>query len=100
MKDKARIELSVLDDLTTMRGESLKPEPEFFKIVTRFDYLVMASQRDDLTHIKEVTGVAVSTLSDLERALERAVENGLRQGLAGIKCALAYERVLQFDEAA
>ena len=99
MKEKARIELSVLDDLTTEHGEPLKPEPKFFKIVTRFDYIVMAGQRNDLSHIEKVTGVDINSLSDLERALERAVENGLRQGLAGIKCALAYERTLRFEEA-
>jgi hypothetical protein len=99
MKEKARIELSVLDDLTTEHGEPLKPEPKFFKIVTRFDYIVMAGQRNDLSHIEKVTDVDINNLSDLERALERAVENGLRQGLAGIKCALAYERTLQFEEA-
>ena len=98
MKEKARIELSVLDDLTTMRGEPLKPDPKYFKIVTRVDYIVTASKREDLGHIEKVTGVAISNLSDLEKALEKAVQNGLRQGLAGIKCGLAYERILRFDE--
>jgi uncharacterized protein len=98
MKEKARIELSVLDDLTTMRGEPLKPEPKFFKIVTRFDYIVMAGHRDDLSYIEKVTGVAIDTLADLEKAREKAVGSGLRQGLAGMKCALAYQRILRFDE--
>ena len=84
LKGKARIELSVLDDLTTMRGEPLKPNPKFFKIVTRFDYMVTARQRADLEHIEKVTGVAIGSLTDLEKALEKAVQKGVSQGLAGI----------------
>ena len=98
LKDRARIETCVLDDLTIQRGEPLKPDPRFFKIVTRFDYIVTAESRDDLTHIEKVTGVAIHTLADLEKALEKAVEKGLREGLAGIKTALAYERTIQFEK--
>ncbi len=98
LKDKARIELSVLDDLTTMRGEPLKPEPKFFKIVTRLDYIVTAHRQKDLDHIENVTGVAVNNLDGLEKALGRAVEKGRREGLAGIKTGLAYERTLHFEK--
>jgi glucuronate isomerase len=98
LKEKARIELSVLDDLTTMRGEPLKPEPKFFKIVTRLDYIVTARRKEDLDHIEKVTGVAVANLADLEKALGRAVEKGLREGLAGIKTGLAYARTLHFEK--
>ena len=98
LKEKARIELSVLDDLTTMRGEPLKPNPKFFKIVTRFDYMVTARERADLEHIEKVTGVAIGSLTDLEKALEKAVQKGVSQGLAGIKTGIAYERTLHFEK--
>jgi uncharacterized protein len=98
LKQKARIELSVLDDLTTMRGEPLKPNPKFFKIVTRLDYIVTARRREDLEHIEKVTDTAVGSLADLEKALERAVQKGMSQGLAGIKTGIAYERTLHFEE--
>lgn len=98
LKQRSRIELSVLDDLTTMTGEPLKPEPRFFKIVTRFDYIINAGQRQDLNHIEKVAGVSIQNLADLEKALATMVEKKLQEGLAGIKCALAYERTLQFDQ--
>jgi glucuronate isomerase len=98
LKQKARIELSVLDDTTTMSGEPLKPNPRFFKIVTRFDYIVNARRRFDLDHIEKVTNVAISNLSDLEKALEVAVQKGVDQGLAGIKSAIAYDRTLHFEK--
>jgi len=98
LKQKARIELSVLDDLTTMSGEPLKPDPRFFKIVTRFDYFVNLRKREDLEHIEEVTGVSVHSVADLESALETAMHKRLGEGLAGIKSGLAYERALQYDQ--
>jgi uncharacterized protein len=100
IKQKARIELSVLDDTTTMTGEALKPNPRFFKLVTRFDYIVNARRRADLAHIERVTDVAIGSLSDLEKALEKAVQKGVDQGLAGIKSAIAYDRTLQFEKVA
>jgi predicted TIM-barrel fold metal-dependent hydrolase len=97
LKDRARIELSVLDDLTTTTGQALRPEPDFYKLVTRFDYIVMASDPKALEHIEQVNGVSVHNLSDLEQALETHVERAISQGLAGIKVALAYDRGLDFD---
>ncbi len=98
LKEKAKIDVSILDDLTTTRGEPLKPNPRFFKIVTRLDYIISAHEKEDLEHIEKVTGVAIGSLADLEKALGQAVEKGRREGLAGIKTGLAYERSLHFEK--
>jgi len=97
LKDHARIELTVLDDLTTTSGQPLRPEPAFYKIVTRFDYLIMVSDHKALTYIEQVNGVSVNNLADLERALEAHVARALREGLEGVKIGLAYDRSLHFD---
>lgn len=96
LKEKAKIELSVLDDLTTLRGERLNPDPRFFTIVTRFDYFVSLGHRRDLDHIEKVTGIAVHGLADLEKALGAAFDKRVAEGLAGIKTGLAYERTLHY----
>ncbi len=98
LKEKARIELAMLDDLDSMNGQPLHPDPRFFKIVTRFDYLINAYRREDLRHIEKVTGVSVHSLADLERALQTVMKNRLQEGLAGIKSATAYDRTLQYDQ--
>lgn len=98
LKEKARIEYSVEDDLTTIRGEPLKLNPKFYKMVSRFDYFIMANRREDLDHIEKVTGVAVSKLADLEDALAKAFENRLREGMAGVKSGLAYQRSLHYEK--
>ena len=98
LKEKTRIECAVLDDIAATNGESLHPDPRFFKLVARFDYFLICSQRKDLEHLEKVTGVAVHSLADMEKALEAAVAKRLQEGAVGFKCAVAYSRTLQFDE--
>jgi predicted TIM-barrel fold metal-dependent hydrolase len=106
LKTKARIFISLLDDLTTDWGAPLSFEPEFFWIVTRMDYIV-TTDRESVGHVEKVTGVSIASLGDLERALGQAIEIAIRQarqisphGLAAIKCALAYQRTLLFEKVA
>lgn len=106
LKVKGRIDTSLLDDLVTNNGEPLNFDPTFFRIITRMDYIVMADPHN-LPTIEKSTGISIGRLSDLENALAKAVENAMEQasrispqGLAGIKCALAYLRPLDFDQVA
>jgi hypothetical protein len=103
LKVKGGIATSLLDDLTSFKGEPLDFDPRFFRIITRMDYLVMANPAWATT-IEKSTGISISNLADLEKALGRAVDNAVQQashispdGLAGIKCGLAYGRSLSFD---
>jgi hypothetical protein len=96
LKKKARIELSVLDDLVSREGETLRSAPQFFKMVTRFDYITMAGTRAQLARIEKSSGLSISGLKDLESAFAKAVERAVGQGLAGIKIAVAYNRSLYF----
>ncbi|MFB3924257.1 MAG: amidohydrolase family protein [Terriglobia bacterium] len=98
LKEKAQIELCMLEDVASMNGGPLQTDPRFFKVVARFDYLINATRREDLRHIEKVTGVSVHSLAGQEEALSTAVKLRLREGLAGIKSALAYDRTLQYDE--
>jgi hypothetical protein len=106
LKIKGGIYTSLLDDLTTENGEPLNFDPKFFRIITRMDYMVTADPHT-ASRIEESTGVSIGKLADLEKALGKAIENAMAQarrispeGLAGIKCALAYSRSLAFDNVA
>lgn len=98
LKEKARIEVCVLDDVPSMNGQPLHPDPRFFKMVARFDYLINAYRREDLLHIEKITGVPVHSLADQEKALQTAVKDRLQEGMVAIKSALAYDRTLQYDQ--
>lgn len=106
LKVKGGIHTSLLDDLTTGQGEPLNFDPKFFRIITRMDYIVTAGP-ETASGIEKSTGVAIGNLAELEKALATAIENAMTQalrispdGLAGIKCALAYRRSLAFDKVA
>ena len=98
LKEKAKIEASVLDDLISTGGQPLRLDTRFFKTVTRFDYLVTAQQKSDLDHVEKVTRIAIHKLSDLEKALEKAFEDRLREGMAGVKSGLAYQRPIHYEK--
>jgi len=106
LKTKGGIYISLLDDLAVGPAEPLDFDPKFFRIIRRMNYLVMADpQSAEL--IEKATGVSIGKLADLEKALGQAFENEMQkaqrispEGLAGIKCALAYTRTLAFDNVA
>jgi predicted TIM-barrel fold metal-dependent hydrolase len=106
LKVKGGIEVALLDDLAVGPDEPLNFDPRCFRIIRRMNYLVMADpQSADL--IARATGVSLGKLADLERALAQAFTNEIAkaqrvspEGLAGIKCALAYNRTLSFDNVA
>ena len=98
LKDKARIEFSVEDDLTTQRGEPLRPEPGFFKMVTRFDYMIAPRQRKDLDYVAKVSGEDIGKLTDLENALAKVFKRKIQEGMVGVKSGLAYQRSLHYEK--
>lgn len=94
LRDKARIGMAVLDDRMTMRGEPLRPEPGFH-LAARFEYITLAATREDLQHVEKMTGVSVSSLADIEKALEKRMDRAVREGMAAIKMGFAYDRTLE-----
>lgn len=95
LRDKARIGMAVLDDKMTMRGEPLRPDPEYFRLSVRFEYITLASTRQDLQYVEKMTGVSVSSLPGLERALEKRMDRALQEGMSAIKMGFAYDRTLE-----
>jgi predicted TIM-barrel fold metal-dependent hydrolase len=61
----------------------------------RFDHVLAPT---DLKAVEKWTGVSVSSIADLKRALATHVEHATHQGMVAMKCALAYSRNLTFTE--
>ena len=106
LKVKGGIYTALLDDPASWNGEPLNFDPNFFRIITRMDYIVTAVPKS-VSRVEKSTGISIGKLADLEKALGTAIENAMAQanrispdGLAGIKCALAYSRSLSFDNVA
>jgi len=94
LQKRANIRYSVLDDY--WNGEPKRPDPELFVLARKFDWFVTPRSRRDLQRMEEVTGVAVTSLDGLKRAMEKRIEQNLAVGMVTIKTTLAYTRTLEF----
>jgi uncharacterized protein len=90
LKDKARIDLSIENVGTT------QVDRDFFAAVLCFDSFVTPDSQKQLESLAQQTGVRIATLEDLVRALQTAFEKGKREGMVGIKSALAYQRKIWY----
>ena len=90
LKDKARIEVSVLDDYRT------DVDRDLFAPVVRLEHFACASSRQDLRLLEADTGIAIHTLDDLVRSMNAALDRYSREGAVGVKIGIAYRRSLLF----
>lgn len=97
LQRRANIAYSVLDDY--WNGEPMRPDPDLFVLARKFDWFVAPRSRRDLTRMEEVTGVAVTSLAGLKRAMEKRIEQNLAVGMVTIKSTIAYQRTLEFRPA-
>ena len=90
LKDKARIELSMVDI------EKTDVDREFFVPVMCFDYFMEAQSKVQLEAISGNTGVPIRSLQDMVTALEKAFDDAVNEGIVGIKSRLAYDRRIYY----
>lgn len=90
LKDKARIDLSIVD------VGSGKPDPEFFVAVRRFDNFINVHTWKELENLGTQNGVEIKSLDDFVRALETAFEKAVQDGIVGVKSGLAYSRRIYY----
>lgn len=93
LKDMSRIEYSVLDGGTDC-------DREFFRSAFRVDFLVSPRSWDEIEKAAADVGVPVCCLDDWLQVCAAHIENALSQGAVALKCALAYNRPLRFENAA
>ena len=87
LKDKARIDLSIVD------RNSVTPTPGLFVQVRRFDNFVNIFNSKKLNSLAKLTGMKIDSLEDLCRALETQFEKDTNKpGVVAVKSALAYDR--------
>ena len=95
LKRRMRLRYAVLDDY--WRGEPVRPNPQFFRLARKFDWFCTPANPAALKRMEEVTGVAISSLPTLVRALERRFQQSLDAGLTAVKSTIAYQRDLDFS---
>lgn len=94
LKDRSKIGLSLLDAIWEGHGEC---DRRFFVPVLRVDPCLSVATQAHLDALAALAGMdRIHTLEDLEGAFLRILERETRSGIAGLKCAVAYERPLSF----
>jgi len=92
MKEKANIAFSIIDvNMTTV-------DQNLFRPVIRLDHFIAARTRLELNVLEEETGKSIHSLNDLVASMREALGFFLNNGAVGLKSALAYERILQYDK--
>ncbi len=91
LKDKGKIELSILD-LGHQRFDK-----DFYRHVERFEQFVQISSISEIKEIGNGYQVDVQSLDDFIKALRIAFEEGVNYGMVGVKSALAYKRIIKYD---
>jgi len=92
MKEKARIDMSILDLQTTDVDRSL------FAPVVRLDHFIDVRFRQDLGYLEEKTQTGIHGLDDLVEAMRKMLETYISEGAVGVKNGLAYVRTLRYDK--
>jgi|GEM_PF-34927 len=91
LRDRAKIELTIQD-----LGHR-KFDPEFYVHVEKFDHFIDVKSGAYMQEVGRNYGVEVGTLDDFVAALHKAFQDGLEFGMVGVKSALAYSRILHYE---
>ena len=91
LKDRARIEISIQD-----MGHN-KFDTIFYRHVERFDEFIQISSLSEIEFLGKQQGIAVKSLNDYLESLRKAFMSGVEYGMVAVKSALAYKRVLYYE---
>ncbi len=94
-KERARIRMAVLDvsGLTP-----LKPDPELFVLMRRFDNFITPASAVDIGRIEKATRSSITSLAGLKQAMEKNFQEGLDAGMVSVKTLLGYQRDLSVED--
>jgi hypothetical protein len=93
LKDLARIKLSLLDAL----DGSLDCDKKFFRSVFRMDIFIIPKSLEEIQYVENLTGIRITSFAAWCECCRKTIDIVLEKGVVALKCALAYQRSLQFD---
>ncbi len=91
LKEKSGIDLSIID------GGHRKYDTVFYRHVERFDHFIQVSSKTEIAGLGNNYGINVRSIDDYINALQKAFEAGVDYKMVGVKSALAYQRILKFN---
>ena len=98
LKDRALIDVSILDPLEKITKIDSNNSKEYFVKVKRFDKFVIINNKR-IDEIEKQADVKINTLSDLLNVLDTEFRKAINdEGIVGIKSGLAYSRILYYED--
>ncbi|MCK5820421.1 MAG: amidohydrolase family protein, partial [Bacteroidales bacterium] len=91
LQDKAGIELSIID------GGHRKFDTTYYRHVERFDNFIQVSSKTDIIGLGSKYGITVNSMDDYLSSLRKAFLEGVDYNMVSVKSALAYQRILKFN---
>ena len=91
LKERSGIELSIID------GGHRHYDTLFYRHVERFDHFIQVSSKTEILKLGSDYGINVRSIDDYMNALRKAFEAGVDYKMVGVKTALAYQRILKFN---
>ncbi len=96
LRKKGGIRYALVDDY--WNPAPVKQETDLFVPARKFDRYITVSGPESLKKAEELTGVSVTSLAGLKRAMEKSFEQSLAIGMVSVKSTMAYTRELGFAE--
>jgi len=91
LKEKANIKYAIMD------VGANRMEDDMYRYVEKFDEFIRIYSKEDLSKIGKKYDLDVTTLDAFTKALETAFEEALKRNMVGVKSALAYHRILDYE---
>lgn len=91
LKERAKIKYAILDVGITRMGNDM------FRYVEKFDRFIRIHSQDDLLSIANDYDSEIETLDSYVAVLEKAFQQAMERGIVGVKSALAYHRILNYE---
>jgi uncharacterized protein len=93
INDKCKIDFLIQDSDDRSFGTS------GFRYAVRLDNFILVNSKQRINSIARQQGIKIETLDDFIKALTKAFTDAKQKGIAGIKSALAYNRILKYENA-
>ncbi len=98
LKDRALIDVSILDPLEKITKIDSNNSKEYFVKVKRFDKFVTINNKR-INEIEKQANVKIYALTDLLNVLDAEFRKAIiEEGIVGIKSGLAYGRILYYED--
>jgi len=94
LKNRAKIKYAVMDVGTN------RLEDDMFRYVEKFDEFIRINNKDDILAVGEKYEQDITTLDSFAKVLEIAFEQAVAKDIVGVKSALAYHRILDYENVA